>query len=66
MIVIAGVSAVGSLGVVEWFANIDNLRALFRAVGDRSFSAVVTSTFLPFPLKITSSSLGVGPYVHDD
>ena len=61
MIVIAGVSAVGSLGVVDWFANIDNLRALYRTVGDRTFSAVITSSFTPSPLKITSCILGCRP-----
>jgi len=52
MIIIAGVSAIGSLGVVDWFANIDNLRTLYRSVGDRSFSAVITSDFVSSPLKI--------------
>jgi hypothetical protein len=65
MIVVAGVNAVGSLGVVNWFTSIDNLRSLYRTVGDRSFSAVITSSFTPLPLKVTSASLAVGPYVHD-
>jgi hypothetical protein len=65
MIVIAGVSAVGSLGVVNWFANIDNLRTLYRSVGDRPFSAVITSSFDPSPLQISSSAIAVGPYIHD-
>jgi hypothetical protein len=65
MIVIAGVSATGSLGVVDWFANTDNLRTLFRSVGDQPFSAVVTSAFVPSPLNITHSTIAVGPYIHE-
>jgi hypothetical protein len=65
MIVIAGVSATGSLGVVDWFANIDNLRTLYRTVGDQPFSAVITSAFVSLPLSITNSTLAVGPYIHE-
>jgi hypothetical protein len=65
MIVIAGVSAVGSLGVVDWFANIDNLRRLYRSVGDQAFSAVISSTFAHSPLRVTNSAMSVGPYVHE-
>lgn len=65
MIVIAGVSAAGSLGVVHWLTNGDNLRALYRSVGQQCFSAVITSTFTSHPLQVTESTLAIDPRVHD-
>lgn len=63
-LVIAGIHAVGSLGVASYLSEPDNLHRLHSQVGARPFSAVVRSTFTREPLAVVSARIAMAPRVH--
>jgi transcriptional regulator with XRE-family HTH domain len=65
LLVIAGVHAVGSLGVVAFLSDSENIRELHRAVGRSGFSLVVGCQFTRTPLKILAAEALTKPHLHD-
>ena len=64
-ILIAGVHAIGSLGVAHYLVGSSHLRELHGTVGSASlFSMVIGCTFDPATLTIRDSEALVPPYVH--
>jgi hypothetical protein len=55
MIVIAGVSALGSLGVVHWLTDTENFTDLHRSTQNRLFSVVISCEASTSPLKVVST-----------
>lgn len=55
MIVIAGVSALGSLGVIYWLTDSKNLRDLHRSTQHQLFSVVISCDASTAPLKVVST-----------
>jgi hypothetical protein len=62
VLLIAGVHAIGSLGVIQHLSSPGMLRDLYEQVEDRPFSAVVASTF--DGERITSTEYASPPRVH--
>ncbi len=62
VMLIAGVHAIGSLGVIQHLSSPGELRELYDEVHDRPFSAVIASTF--DGERITSTAYASPPRVH--
>jgi hypothetical protein len=63
-LLIAGVHAVGSLGVAHYLSQDKNLALLYEQVGLDRFSMVIGSTFAGSPRQITSSQAITPPRRH--
>jgi hypothetical protein len=63
-LVIAGVHAIGSLGVVAYLSDTDRLRSLHNAVGGGEFSMVIGCSFTRTPLKVLSTEAITEPRPH--
>lgn len=63
-LLVAGVHAVGSLGVATYLA--ENVADLYEQVATRQFSMVISSTFDPKTKKITSADAATPPLLHRD
>ena len=64
VLLIAGVHAVGSLGVAHYLSEATNLGLLYERVGLGCFSMVIGSTFAGCPRQITSSQALTPPRRH--
>ncbi len=65
VLVIAGVHAIGSLGVVHFLSQPGNVHQLHREIGTHRFSMVIGSAYTTSPLQILSSQADTPPLVHE-
>ncbi len=63
-LLVAGVHAIGSLGVANYLA--DNLAEIYRKVGTRQFSMVVSSTYDAKTKKVLTTHAETAPLLHTE
>ena len=63
-LLIAGVHAVGSLGVANYLG--DNIGEIYKKVGTRQFSMVISSTYEASTKKIVASQAETSPLLHTE
>jgi hypothetical protein len=64
VLLIAGVHAVGSLGVAHYLSHATNLVQLYEHVERRPFSMIIGSTFEGSPRRIIASGAVTDPHLH--